>query len=350
MKEHIDILIINNCPSFYKINLYNELSRHCSIHVIFIGLTDQVVINESVINDICFPFTLLSTGQIEKRNKIKCIANVYNLLKKFEYEKIIYGGYSDLEEKLFMFLTPKENNCLQFESSIFESSTVGIKKLIKRLIFHRISIALPSGKLQTEVFKQLNFGGKIIETKGVGIFNRPNFNKRKNKKKDDNNIKYLFVGRLIPKKNVAFLIDVFNETGKNLTIVGKGELEKELKKKAKSNIKFVGFVPNNEIHKIYQDHDIFILPSLEEPWGLVVEEAIYYGLPVLISDRIGCQVEMVIKPNTGVIFNPLDKKSLKKSISLIEENIEEYKKNCSNFDFEQRDKEQVKSYLKILEL
>ena len=59
---------------------------------------------------------------------------------------------------------------------------------------------------------------------------------------------------------------------------------------------------------------------------------------------------MVIKPNTGVIFNPLDKESLNKSISLIEENIEEYKKNCSNFDFEQRDKEQVKSYLKILEL
>ena len=54
MKKNVDILIINNCPSFYKINLYNELSKHCSIHVIFIGLTDQVVINKSVIDDICF--------------------------------------------------------------------------------------------------------------------------------------------------------------------------------------------------------------------------------------------------------------------------------------------------------
>ena len=43
---------------------------------------------------------------------------------------------------------------------------------------------------------------------------------------------------------------------------------------------------------MYAEYDILILPSLSEPWGLVVEEALYYGMPVIISDRVGCRSEV----------------------------------------------------------
>lgn len=348
MKTSLDFLIINNVPSFYKINLYNELAKRSKIHVVFIALTNQVVINKSYQYEILFSYELLSPIQIEKRNKWQSLKKLYAICKRYNYKKIIYGGYDDIEEKVLMFYTPKHKNCLQFESSIRESKVTGLVAIIKKIIYNRISIALPSGKLQTAVFETLGYKGTIIETKGVGLFNKTITNKAKIV--DAAELKYLYVGRLIAIKNLEFLIDVFNEINKPLTIVGTGILETFLKRKANSNIKFTGFVPNNEISEFYNSNDVFILPSISETWGLVVEEAIYFGLPVLISSAVGCQEEMVLKPKTGIVFSPFDKENLKKSIIKIENNIDYYRGNSKSFDFNERDNVQIEAYLKTLSL
>jgi glycosyltransferase involved in cell wall biosynthesis len=57
-----------------------------------------------------------------------------------------------------------------------------------------------------------------------------------------------------------------------------------------------------------------ILPSIKEPWGLVVNEALAYGCPVIVSEYCGCTPEMVIEGVTGYKFNPLDVNSLLESI------------------------------------
>jgi glycosyltransferase involved in cell wall biosynthesis len=149
-------------------------------------------------------------------------------------------------------------------------------------------------------------------------------------------------------KNLEFLIDTFNKLDKPLTIVGAGELENKLKQLANTNITFTGFVPNDKVYNHYLNNHIFVLPSLSEPWGLVVEEAIYFGLPVLVSDAVGCQEEMVIKPNTGLSFSPYSESSLIEAISKIESDYDYFKNNCFSFDFEKRDLRQIEAYLKIL--
>lgn len=349
MKTEIDFFIINNCPSFYKINLYNSLAQKCSIHVVFIGLTNQVVINNDFEKDIHFSYEILSSIQIEKRNKLGCLVKLIGVLMRYNYKKIIYGGYVDFEVKALLWFTSKSKNCLQFESSIKESKVTGRTALLKKLFFSRFSVALPSGNLQTDVFKALNFQGKIIETKGVGLFNKQKVEASQSSNSSDE-IRYLYVGRLIELKNLEFLIRVFNRTNKKLTIVGTGILEKELKQLANTNITFTGFIPNDEIYKQYASHDVFILPSYSEPWGLVVEEAIYNGLPVLISEAVGCQAEMVLKPQTGLVFSLHSEDSLINSMLKIENDIHIYRSYCARFDFEKRDNEQVNAYLKLLEL
>jgi len=347
MKKSIDILIINNAPSFYKVNLYNELSKKCKIHVVFIALMNQVVISKSFEGDILFSYDLLSPIQIEKRNKWQSLKKLYAIFKLYDYKKIIYGGYRDIEERVFIFLTPKSKNCIQFESSILESKVTGVVAIIKKFFFNRFSIALPSGELQTAVFKALGYQGEIIKTKGVGIFNK---NLVRNEILSQKNVQpnYIYVGRLIEIKNLRFLIEVFNTLNKPLTIVGSGILDVDLKRIANKNVKFTGFVNNNEVYSLYQSNDVFILPSFSEPWGLVVEEAIYNGLPVLVSDSVGCQEEMVIKPKTGIVFSTSDQNSLIEAITAIEANIDYYKRNCISFDFEKRDAEQINSYIKLL--
>ena len=67
----IDLLIINNVPSFYKINLYNELSKKIQIHVVFLALTDQVVNSIQFRNEINFSFEIISDIQKKKIAEIK---------------------------------------------------------------------------------------------------------------------------------------------------------------------------------------------------------------------------------------------------------------------------------------
>jgi glycosyltransferase involved in cell wall biosynthesis len=347
--KRIDLLIINNAPAFYKINLYNELARRCNIHVVFLGLTKKVVISEKFKDEILFSYEILFESQIELRNKFYSFVKLYTISRKFIFKKIIYGGYDTLECFLLPFFISKKKNCLQFESSIKESKVKGSIAIIKKLLFKRFAIALPSGKLQSAVFEALKYNGRIIETYGVGIFN-----KRENRDNKENSLirqcRYLYVGRLIDLKNLIFLVDTFNSLNKPLTIVGTGELESQLKLLANKNITFSGFISNEDIYKYYLSHDIFILPSIAEPWGLVVEEAIYFGLPVIVSEAVGCQEELVVMPNTGLTFSPFSQSSLFEAINQIESSYNFYKNNCCRFDFDKRDLRQIEAYLKILSI
>ena len=349
MKTDIDILIINNVPSFYKINLYNELSKVCKLHVVFIALTNQVVNNASLYEDIQFSYEVLSYIQIEKRSRFVSSLKLLSIIKKYNCAKIIYGGYNDIEQILGFFTTKKSKNCIQFESSILESKVVGFTGFIKRVFFNRFSVALTSGFLQSQVFKSLDFTGVILETKGVGIFNKSNPRNKPKIINPNGEFRYLYVGRLIAIKNLEFLIRIFNRNEKQLTIVGTGELNEKLKTLAKSNIAFAGFIENKDLALVYNSHDVFILPSISEPWGLVVEEALYFGLPVLVSDAVGCKDNMVSLHNTGLVFNPLNEKSLDDVIDLMEKDFDKFYKRVFDLDFDDRDREQIQSYLKILE-
>ena len=232
------------------------------------------------------------------------------------------------------------------ESTIYESNISGLRGFVKRAIINRCSTALPSGIAHKAIFDAINFKGDVHITGGVGIFHKPERIVEKDKNSTEK--RYLYVGRLIPCKNLEFLIERFNENGKFLTIVGKGELEEELKALAKDNITFMGFVENDKLPEVYKAHDVFILPSRTEPWGLVVDEAIYWGLPVVTSDRVGCSNEMVITPNTGVTFELDNIDSFNNAINEIECNYKQYRDNALAFDFEGRDTKQINCFVSVV--
>ncbi|MEN4761972.1 glycosyltransferase [Chryseobacterium sp. C39-AII1] len=342
MNNEFDLIIINNCPSFYKINLYNEVAKNTNIYVIFLGLTSQVVINEDFSNDCNFPFVLINNSDVDKRNKSLTFYKVYKLLKHFHFKKIVYGGYILPELILLSFLFPKNKNILQTESA-FESKLSGVKFFIKRMIINRFSSAIVSGKIHKEVLLKMGFKGNIKITKGVGIIKKSeeklHFIKSKSLK-----LNYLFVGRLIKLKNVEFLINIFNELDRSLTIVGTGEDENYLKSIANKNIRFLGFVKNDNIKDIYATHDVFILPSLSEPWGLVVEEALYNKCILLLSNRVGSYPELLEDIKSGETFDPMSVDSFLTALAKIEENFESYINNINNYNLNKKDNDQIKAY------
>ena len=117
----------------------------------------------------------------------------------------------------------------------------------------------------------------------------------------------LSVGQMIYRKGFDILIEAMEgiPSSVGVYIVG-GQPSDELLTKVKrgrlTNIHFVGFQDKNELARYYLAADIFVFPTREDVWGLVINEALSYGLPVISSDRCGAALELVKDRNTGYIF------------------------------------------------
>ena len=131
----------------------------------------------------------------------------------------------------------------------------------------------------------------------------------------------LFVGRLSHEKNPFMLLDadnLVNHPHKKLFFAGDGPLKPMLKQYIKDlNIKcvyFAGFQNRTTLPNFYTMADVFILPSIYEPWGIVINEAMCFSLPIVASDRVGAAVDLVHSGSNGYVFSAQDTKQLVVSI------------------------------------
>lgn len=341
-----DFVYLTNTPSFYKLNLCNEICRSGkSLLLVLYGYGAEAVNTSLADNkDWLFDFKFISNGDSNSRNKFATFARLAKLLSSIKYKKLIYAGWLAPEYNLMAFISPKKKNAMVCESSILDVSLGGLSGRIKKAIINRMSAVLPSGKPHDRLFESIGFKGQRFITGSVGIFDK----QPRGDKPSHSPLRYIYVGRLIDVKNVGLLVDVFNKIGKPLTIVGTGVLEDELKRKAGDNIKFTGFIENSQLGKVYQNHDIFILPSSYETWGLVVEEALYWGLPVIVSDRVGSGEDMVKDVNAGLVFKNNDGEDLQECIDCIEAEYRHFSANVNAIDWKERERNQVNAYLKLL--
>jgi glycosyltransferase involved in cell wall biosynthesis len=125
---------------------------------------------------------------------------------------------------------------------------------------------------------------------------------------------FLYVGRLAPEKNVIGLIRAYAEYRRDggkwpLVLVGGGSEEKALRAAASASgfaagIEFAGLQSTGALPGYYARAGCFVLPSKCEPWGLVVNEAMASGLPVIVSNRCGAAEDLVVDGRNGFVFDP----------------------------------------------
>lgn len=337
------ILFILNVPSFYKINLLNELCSYFNVTGIFLGTTNQVMTGD-VLKEAKFSPIVLSNDDMDRKiYGIKRIPILIKTIKKVDPDYIVYGGWDNLDMLVASFFTSKRKNSVICESSIFESSTTGIKGLIKNAIVSRFSKAFPSGKPHLELLRSLKFKGVSYITGSVGV--NTQFQSPSPKEVDLDQFKYIFIGRLLDVKAIEFLVDVFNKNGKKLTVVGDGPLKFRLNEMAKPNINLVGSVSREEIDRLLHTHHCLILPSKSEPWGLVVEEALQCGVPVIASNKVGSSIDLINDLESGLIFTIDDENELNKAMIKIEQNYNFYRENALKIDFDKRTRDYIDSFV-----
>lgn len=131
----------------------------------------------------------------------------------------------------------------------------------------------------------------------------------------------LFVGRLIWKKGVDVLIEAVArlDTPVRLVIAGDGPERSRLERLAADRLgphraEFVGFRQPAELPEWYAAADVFCLPSLTEPWGVVVMEALASGLPVVVTELVGCYPDVINDPRVGQVVPAGDAQALAPAI------------------------------------
>lgn len=129
----------------------------------------------------------------------------------------------------------------------------------------------------------------------------------------DDDIVVLFAGKFESKKQPAILVDAVQQINKEdrqankpikLLLIGNGPLETALRGKAKNdaNIQFLPFQNQAIMPIIYRLGNIFCLPSQSETWGLAVNEAMACSRPSIVSNRVGCAVDLIEEHKTGKVF------------------------------------------------
>lgn len=173
------------------------------------------------------------------------------------------------------------------------------------------------GEPQIKYALKLGFKEKQVSA-GFYSADVPAFNLLYNsfKKEKENNLpkRFIYIGRYIQSKGVFDLWEAFikaiEETGSNweLWCIGTGELYDRRVKHPQ--IKHFGFVQPVEIGDFIRQSGVFVLPSLFEPWGVVVHEMAASGMPLICSDAVGAATMFLQNGINGFLFHAGDTKAL----------------------------------------
>lgn len=196
---------------------------------------------------------------------------------------------------------------------------------IKKLIYSQVDAVLCPAAPWTEAFlrwhfrrEQLFFGVDVVDN---GFWRKPDpqatlAGEMQATPASLSGPYFLAVGRQIPAKNFLFLLQVYAQyravtEGRGclpLVMIGEGperqQLETYIKKRGINEVHLLPFVNPEVLRTFYHRAAALVLPSRSETWGLVVNEAMAAGLPVLVSRACGCAAVLVEEGVNGYTFSP----------------------------------------------
>lgn len=265
------------------------------------------------------------------------------LSKKFlnQYDLIICCEYNQLMSYL---ISKRHKNTVIYSGPYYNLFMIpALSTLYDKIFVKKINKNVKKIYVKSELAREYleNKGYTNIETIGVGldISKYNDVKKISDETKDilvylnNNNNVLLYVGALSKRKNFPFLLKVYNEVfqkEKNikLLIIGKGnkkyvsEILDNFDKEVLENIKIVPSLSNEQLSYIYPKATLFLLPSINEIFGMVLLESMYFNTPVISSKNGGSTT--VIKNNyNGFVINEFDEK---KWANTIIDNIKDKRK------------------------
>lgn len=327
------LIVHNQLWAHYKAIIFNELQKIISqnlddkLLVVQIASVEKSRVNlgDSDLSIHQYPYHLLNEGILEDVSLWKRISGVIKAVQEFQPTIINLTGYYDFASWAILLYCKISGikTVLSNESTAGDHSRNRIKEFIKSVIIRQFDGFFNFGTLSKEYL--LSLGGKpkqmlvnrnCVDNSAIrNIYEKVIINRIASQQRLGLSTKnFIFVGRLIEFKNLFLFLEAFGIAQKlsnqdwGVIILGDGELKKDLQsfilEKNIQKISFQKGVSWQRVPEYLALSDILVLPSYSEPWGLVVNEAMACGLPVLVSDKCGCAIDLVRTGENGFIFSP----------------------------------------------
>lgn len=332
MKNKKILFIANKVPN-YRVPLFNELSKK-------IDLTFLLTHEEKKIKGLNVKYKLLSGVG---KGKFKIHFSILKELKKEKYPHVVLLPPDPLHliDNLLTYFYLKKNKIpFTFYVGRWEYKNKPLKQKltegIHRKMLRNTKSCVCYGSLSKDWLLSLGVKEKdIFISYNINPEIYKNFKERRKKLPEFKNKKVvLYVGRLIKRKGVDYLIKSFSEIKDKdalLVIIGGGDFyklgakseEAKLKRLVKNlgiekRVMFTGALSPKETKEYYKSADIFVCPSITldvgEAWGHVIEESMSFGLPVVATGAVGAAYDLIEEGKNGFIIPERNSEELKKTI------------------------------------
>jgi glycosyltransferase involved in cell wall biosynthesis len=334
------LILITNIISPYRIPVFNHLAKNSSIDfkVIFLAENERHRKWRIYHGEIAFAYSILKNFDVSIRSKEMQIYLNWGLwrgLRKFSPDALCVLGYHYLATiEALIYAKLKNIPITLWAGSHFGSGFVKnpLTDLYKRAIIPRFDSYVTYGTAAKEQI--VHYGAKPEKILvGHNTVDVKWFMKKcrdistseiwaMQSRYPSKNI--LYVGDLIERKGVINLIKAFEKLNMDevgVILVGQGKQKdnylKYIRERNLRNVFFEGFIQKEDIVKYYSFADVFVLPSLNEVWGLVVNEAMACGLPVVCSKLAGVTRDLIMDGVNGYCFDPENVDELMEKLKMI---------------------------------
>lgn len=336
------VLFLTNMPTPYRVDFCNCLSKYCQLTVFFEGKrTNRRKYNW--IDESQFQFAYYFAAELRNEQKIR-----WNILYKSlrgRYDKIIIGCYHTYTQSILVLLLKLLHKKYIFETDggIIPLTENILKKKCKRLLIGNAAKYLSPSAATDQYLMHYGvptdkiFRYPFTSIRGVDLAEHvPTPQQKQDLRKTlgiDAAYLIITVGQFIHRKGFDILLRAMKDVHSNVMacIVGGTPTDEYLsivKELNLKNVLFIPFLSLKDLIQYYRAADLFVLPTREDIWGLVVNEAMAQGLPAVTTDKCIAGIELIT--DKDLIVKTEDPSELSKAINSLLDNPQKMREIAEN--------------------
>jgi glycosyltransferase involved in cell wall biosynthesis len=308
------ILFVQNSFAPYRMYLFNNLSQFYDIEVLYLENFDQNRKWNNLKDNIQYKYYICKNYELMLMGKKISIAKFNSFDFNSYDEVVIITNFPNIYDISRIALKLRNNYILWISIyknyKVFESNSAVnflLNKWVKILIkYSKKTIGYCQKSCEITKDEECIFSSQYypleIEYGKISHYDIEIYNKKRFKKEV---INLVTISYLTPRKNIEFAIDIINTFPNiKLHIIGSGSenYEKYLKSISNENIIFYGYQVGNKKTEILRNSDYFLFTTKKDSWGFVINEALYFGLPVISSDKAMATLDLIQDDYNGFVY------------------------------------------------
>jgi glycosyltransferase involved in cell wall biosynthesis len=308
------LALLTEIPAPFRIPLFNALASRLELRVYFLAERDPRRPHyEAHAEERRFDAVTLPGRELRRGGRWVVLSRgVGRSLRAFRPDVVVIGGWN--QPAFWHALAHarlRRIPLVTWVESTGSDARRGIRplELAKRVVLRSSAAFLVPGTASAQYLRSLGVGDDRLAVAPNAV-DASVFTRAAVDRSERDETTFLYVGRFDREKGLDVLLDAFDRVPGRLVLAGGGPVEPELRARAVDRVTFAGRRGRDELPELYAAADVFVLPSLSEPWGMVLNEAATAGLPLVATEAAGAAHDLVEQGENGFRVPPGDAHAL----------------------------------------